>query len=404
MYICNITYLSLWSYAANVNGGDMTQNRTMLKVALLSSCIVSSSATAIMAIIPEMAKSFPDVELHVIELITTVPSLFQMLAILFSGVVVRFLGLKRSVMLALLLCGVMGVIPIVIQNFYVLLLTRCAYGIGCGIIMSSILTLIITLFEGSERSVMLGLHGSVLGLGNAASTLLVGQLQTLGWNWSFAIYALAFVFLALFGAFVPDADAQNNDAVREDTTSEGATVTGLVFQGALMFLSAIIIGLFLVKAPTFVTERGLGTVQQGSIVLMINSLGTLLGGILYGKIRGVLGDFALVVFMAIGAVGFVIAAMGSSLVGVMVAALLTGYTMMSNTPHLQENVSLRFASLGSKGTTLILVTQSLGVFAAPYLGTALGLLSGNMPTQFLICAAGLGVLAVVSGVYARAVR
>ena len=111
----------------------MTQNRTMLKAALLSSCIVCSSATAIMAIIPEMAKSFPDVELYVIELITTAPALFQMLAILFSGVVVRFLGLKRSVMLGLLLCGV-----------------------------------------------MLGLQGSVLGLGNAASTLLVGQLVAFG--------------------------------------------------------------------------------------------------------------------------------------------------------------------------------------------------------------------------------
>lgn len=75
-----------------------------------------------------------------------------------------------------------------------------------------------------------------------------------------------------------------------------------------------------------------------------------------------------------------------------------------DSPHLQENVSLRFANFGSTGTNLILVTQSLGAFAAPYLGTALGLLSGEMTTQFLICAAGLGALAVVSGVYARAVR
>jgi MFS family permease len=382
----------------------MARNRTMLKVALLSSCIVSSATPAIMAIIPEMAKSFPDVELYVIELITTVPSLFQMLAILFSGVVVRFLGLKRSVMLGILLCGVMGVIPMVVQNFYVLLLTRCAYGIGCGLTMSSILTLIISFFEGPERSVMLGLQGSVLGLGNAASTLLVGQLQTLGWNWSFAIYALAFVVLALFGAFVPDTDAQNDDAVHENGTSEGATAAGLAFQGALMFLSALIISLFLVKAPTFVTERGLGPVQFGSFVLMLVSLGSLVGGALYGKVRGALGDYALVVFMLIAATGFAITAMSPFWAGVMVAALLIGYAMMSSSPHLQENVSLRFASFGSKGTNLILVTQALGAFAAPYLGTALGLVSGDMPTQFLVCAAGLGVLAVASGVYARAVR
>lgn len=386
----------------------MTQNRTMLKVALLSSCIVCSSANAIMAIIPEMAKSFPDVELYMIELITTAPALFQMLAILFSGIVVRFLGLKRTVMLGLALCGVMGIIPIVIQNFSVLLLTRCAYGVGSGLTLSPVLTLIISFFEGPERSVILGLQGSVLGLGNAASTLLVGQLQTFGWNWSFAIYALTFVFLALFGAIVPDTNEQNDDTVHKNSASEGtakgATAAGLAFQGALMFLSAIIIGLFLVKAPTFVTERGLGTVQQGSVVLMLNSLGTLVGGALYGKIRGALSDFALVVFMVIGAVGFVIAAMSSSLAGVIIAAFLIGYTMMSDSPHLQENVSLRFASFGSKGTTFILVAQSLGMFAAPYLGTALGLLSSEMTTQFLICAAGMGVLAVVSGVYAKAVR
>ena len=108
--------------------------------------------------------------------------------------------------------------------------------------------------------------------------------------------------------------------------------------------------------------------------------------------------------MLIAATGFVITAMNPFWVGVMVAALLIGYAMMSSSPHLQENVSLRFASFGSKGTNLILVTQALGAFAAPYLGTTLGLVSGDMPTQFLVCAAGLGVLAVASGVYARTVR
>ena len=137
---------------------------------------------------------------------------------------------------------------------------------------------------------------------------------------------------------------------------------------------------------------------------MLNSLGTLVGGALYGKIRGALSDFALVVFMVIGAVGFVIAAMSSSLAGVIIAAFLIGYTMMSDSPHLQENVSLRFGSFGTKGTNLILVTQALGAFAAPYLGSALGLFSSDVTTQFLMCAAGLGLLAIVSGVYAKTVR
>ena len=56
-----------------------------LKIALLSTCFVTASINAITANIPEMIKSFPDVPLYVIELLTTVPSLFQMLGVLCGG-------------------------------------------------------------------------------------------------------------------------------------------------------------------------------------------------------------------------------------------------------------------------------------------------------------------------------
>ena len=218
---------------------------------------------------------------------------------------------------------------------------------------------------------------------------------------AFAVYAMSFVVLALFAIVVPGGNSQRKQSDDATVDSSNATVAGLIFQGALMFLSILIITLFVVKASTFITDRGLGTAQQGSFAITLISLGSLVAGALYGKIRGVLGDFALVAFMAIGAAGFVVAALGSSLASVMVAAFLVGYAMMAIVPHLQENISLRFGSYGTKGTNLILVTQALGAFAAPYLGTALGIFSNDMTMQFFMCAAGLGVLAVVSAVYAK---
>ena len=379
----------------------MAKNRTTLKVALLSTCLIWASINAITANIPEMAKSFPDVDLYVIELIATVPSLFQMIAVLLSGVVASRLGLKLTTLLGLLLCGVAGIVPVAFQNFYLLFASRCVFGIGCGLIISSVLTLIVGLFEGSERSTMIGLQGSVGGLGSATSALVAGQLLAFGWNWSFAVYAMSFVVLALFAIVVPGGNSQRKESDDAAVDSSNATVAGLIFQGALMFLSILIITLFVVKASTFITDRGLGTAQQGSFAITLISLGSLVAGALYGKIRGVLGDFALVAFMAIGAAGFVVAALGSSLASVMVAAFLVGYAMMAIVPHLQENISLRFGSYGTKGTNLILVTQALGAFAAPYLGTALGIFSNDMTMQFFMCAAGLGVLAVVSAVYAK---
>ena len=70
-----------------------------LKIALLSTCFVTASINAITANIPEMTKSFPDVPLYVIELLTTVPSLFQMLGVLCGGLIAKRLGYKGTLLL-----------------------------------------------------------------------------------------------------------------------------------------------------------------------------------------------------------------------------------------------------------------------------------------------------------------
>jgi hypothetical protein len=57
----------------------MKENRTLLKVSLLSTCLIWAAINAITANIPEMAKSFSNVDLYVVELVATVPSLFQMI-------------------------------------------------------------------------------------------------------------------------------------------------------------------------------------------------------------------------------------------------------------------------------------------------------------------------------------
>jgi len=67
-----------------------------LKIALLSVCIVSASLNAITANIPEMAKTFSDVPLYKVELLTTIPSLFQMIGVPGGLSILPLLG-KRSI-------------------------------------------------------------------------------------------------------------------------------------------------------------------------------------------------------------------------------------------------------------------------------------------------------------------
>lgn len=382
----------------------MKGNRTLLKVSLLSTCLIWAAINAITANIPEMAKSFSNVDLYVVELVATVPSLFQMIAVLLSSFGAKTIGLKRTAMLGLALCGVSGVLPVFIQDFFVVFASRCVFGIGCGLIVPSVLSLIIGFFDGAERSTMIGLQGSVGGLGSAVSALAAGQLLAFGWNWSFAVYIFSFAVLGLFAVGVPARESATEGAAQTNAGSGKGSVAYLVLQAALMFVSILALTLFVVKASTFIVDAGLGTAQQGSFAITLVSLGSLVAGALYGKIRSKLGEYALVAFHAIGAAGFVVAALGGSLATVMVAAFLIGYSMMALVPHLQENVSLRCADLGSVGTNTILVAQALGAFAAPYLGTLLGVFLPTLSGQFLACAVAFVALAVASSVMAKAQR
>ena len=382
----------------------MAKNRTLMKVSLLSTCLIWASINAITANIPEMAKSFSDVDLYMVELIATVPSLFQMLSVLLSAPIAKRFGLKNTCSLGLLLCGVFGVLPIFVQDFYVVFASRCVFGVGCGLIVSNALSLIIEFFEGPERSSVIGLQGSVGGLGSAVTALVAGRLLAFGWNWSFVVYALAFFVLALFNFGVPAGGAAKETQETTAAAGRGGSVGYLVLQAAFMFCSILTLTLFVVKASTYIVDAGLGDAQQGSLAITLVSVGSLVAGALYGKIRSALSDFALVVFMAIGAAGFAVAALFSSFAAVMVASFLIGYSMMALVPHLQENVSVRCADLGQVGTNTILVAQALGAFGAPYLGTFLARFVPGLPGQFLVCGVIFCVLAVVAWVMPKGRR
>ncbi len=76
----------------------MEQNKNLIpKISLLSTCLVSASMNAVTGMVPEMAKAFPDVQLSTVEMIATIPSLFQMVGVLSITVpVAELAGIKQA--------------------------------------------------------------------------------------------------------------------------------------------------------------------------------------------------------------------------------------------------------------------------------------------------------------------
>ena len=362
----------------------MEQNRnTKLKIALLSVYLVTASLNAITANIPEMAKPFSTVPLYVIELIATIPSLFQMVGVLCGAHVARRIGYKKSAVLGLLCCGVGGVIPFFIQNFVLIFATRCLFGLGCGLISAVMLTMIVHFFTGDTRSTMIGLTGSVGGLGSALSSFIAGRLLVFGWHASFAVYSTAFAVMALIITMVPEAHIVSTSRKRTGSSAKQGGWLSLCALTLLSFTSTLLATFFIIKASTLITASGLGTAQDGSLAITFISIGSLLAGAMYGKLYARLKAKALVLFYIVSAAGLLCGVV-RSLAVIYIGAFLIGWGLSAFTPYFQEKVSRDFSHFGETGTSFILVSQALGAFAAPYYGNLLQAVHPVLTAQFAI--------------------
>ncbi len=370
-----------------------------LKIALLSCCFVTASTNAIAGNIPEMAKPFSSTPLYIIELITTIPSLFQMLAIMFGRFIAKKIGYKNNILLGIILCGIGGIIPIFIQEIMLILLSRAVFGIGVGLISSTLLTLIISFFDGETRSTMIGMQGSIGGLGSLIATFIAGQLLVFGWNYSFITYFVSFIVLIIVFLFVPNVkneDIHENKETHQHTTKSFKDITGLVSLSLLMFLSVALATLFVIKCSSLVTQAGYGTAKDGSTIIMLISLGSLLSGAIYGKIYSKIKDMSLVLFYILCALAFVIGGMFNHLITMLIAGFILGFGYMAFVPFIQEKIHSVYAHFGESATSVVLVFQSLGAFLAPYLGNLFSYITTDLNSQFIMSGVVFGILALVA--------
>ena len=371
------------------------KNKLVLKLAILSCCFVTASLNAIAGNIPAMAADMKDTPLYLLELVTTVPSLFSMLAVLCSSRIASAVGYKKIVLAGALIAGIFGTLPVILSNIWMILLARGIFGFGCGLITSAMLILIIFFFQGEERSSMIGLQGSAGGLASLVTAFIAGRLLAISWHASFLVYLFGFpVFLAVL-FFIPHVGSIRTSETESAAVHTGSEWTGLIGLGLLTFVSVALATVFVVKCSSLAAERSIGGSTAGSLLVMCISAGSLLAGAVYGRMKNVLGRLSLPVFYLICTAGFALAYIASGMIPMMAASFLLGFGYLAFVPFLQERVSTRFASFAATGTTVILVFQGLGAFIAPYAGTLLSVFASTLGSQFLICGILYLILAAV---------
>ena len=98
-----------------------------------------------------------------------------------SSFIANKLRIKRTIMIGLGLVMVCGFIPALINNFYLIVVSRALLGFGIGLFNSLLVILANYFYEGHERTTFYGLQASCEGIGGMIITFIAGQLININW-------------------------------------------------------------------------------------------------------------------------------------------------------------------------------------------------------------------------------
>lgn len=373
----------------------------VLKYSLLSASLLVGSAPAINANIPAMARAFDTIPLAMIEMLTTVPSLFLMISVLISSFIAKKIGYKQTASLGLLIVAVSGILPVFVSNFYLILISRAMLGFGIGLFNSLTVALVNSFYQGKDRAKMYGLQSAFEGAGGIFITFIAGQLLKIGWQAPFLAYAIAIPVCIVFIKFIPkvatanDISVDKNVIVKENEFKKDNIM--LISFIALLFVAASLYMTMGIKVSTLITTAGYGNASDASLVIILLSLGAITAGTLFSKIIKIFKQLTPIIGLLILALAMFLIGISNSMIITFAGGFLTGFGFKIFMPYLIDHINNSQIKNTPLATSLLLVGFNLGAFISPYSSIFMQniALSDSLNSLFMVLSGGFICLAVV---------
>ncbi|MDO4669837.1 MAG: MFS transporter [Aerococcus sp.] len=335
----------------------------IVKFALLSVSLLVISGGAIAGNIPAIEAAYPTVNPTIIEFLTTLPSLMIIGTVLFSTKIAQKIGYKLTVQLGILLVLIAGVLPVVTSSFTVLFISRMAFGLGVGLFNPLLYAFASNLYHNRELTGVIGLQSAFEGIGAMLMTFIAGQLYMINWRASFIAYALALPILILFSFFIPDVTVTHptTHKYQEKSTLSRTFILYLV----LLVLSVTIYMSVTVKATAILMAKGIGDATDGSNLIALIGLGSMVAGMIFGRVYANLKQATLPIAFALLAISMFLLAGAGNIWIAMLAALLCGFAFRTFIPYL-FNAANQAGSHSERHTSLLLMAFNLGIALSPF--------------------------------------
>ena len=179
----------------------MTKQKFKLVIGILSLSLLTMVGSAVGVAINAIAKSFPNEPISRIQMLSSLPTLGQLVITLLFSFLAFHISKKNLGLMAAAIVAISGIIPLFINNnLTILLACSVLTGVGVGLLSNVSPLLMQKNFENEERATLMGWGSGVNNLGSMIITMLAGILGGRDWRNLYFVYLIAVIvfFLVLF--------------------------------------------------------------------------------------------------------------------------------------------------------------------------------------------------------------
>lgn len=337
------------------------QNNILQTVGVLSISLMLTSSQAINGVIPQMKEAL-NISQSQSELLGTAPSITVILFILLSSYVADKLGMRKTIIIGLLLAGIGGILPVFVANFPIVLISRIILGAGLGLYNSLAVTYISALYTGNTRASLLGMRSSMEAIGQTVLIFLAGILVNISWTASFSVYALAFPVALLFALRVPEVKIEKSEtgSVKEKMNP---AVYALVLFAILLVMNSIAIS---VRFSSIVTEINGSAFNASNYLALMPILG-IAAGFIFGTVNRTFGNKTMYLGIGFFILSNLFIAMSSgNMVLLLLGLFLSSIPGAWCFPFIFSNLDrITTKNTVNLATSLIFIGCNIGNFIAP---------------------------------------
>jgi len=289
------------------------------------------------------------------------------------GLLVDKAGIRKPLIFGLLLYGLAGGSGLVINNYYLLIVSRVLLGISVAMIFTSVTVTVLNLYEGTQRNKVMGWRGSSNSAGGILWPLIGGSLGVFSWHLPFAAYLMALPLAFLAFLAIPETQ-KSTDRSTDGVVDKQESVYTLFKRNLVIFLpyglafvGNILLYAIIVFIPKLVEQYGI--TNSFYVGTFISTVG-LAGGttsLFYGRIKARLSYNSIVkIATFMWSVGFLLISQASVIWLIPVAIICFGIGMGMVIPSISVWVGeLVPASFRGRMTSYITLFSYTGQFLSP---------------------------------------